>query len=137
MAKSPKEKKSVAAAVLLGLFLGPLGTFYSGWKVFLVFVVLLFGGIIGIVAITGSAYDETMAEIQAENLDEYEHAGAEAGAAIGTGLGFVILFFPYLAVLGLAAIITNVMSCQRHNNRVEAFLRDEAERRHQEILSKT
>lgn len=137
MAKTPKEKKSIAAAVILGLFLGPLGTFYSGWKVFLVFVVLFIGGIIGISAITGTAYNETMSEIETEYLDEYERSGVEAGAAIGTGLGFLVLFFLYLAVLGLAAIITNVMSCQRHNNRVEAFLRDEAERRHQEILSKT
>lgn len=131
-----KEKKSIAAAVILGIFLGPLGTFYSGWKVFLIFLLLCIGGIIGSIIFTSTAYNETISETETKYLDEYEHSGVEAGAATGTTLGFVLLCFLYLAVY-LAAIITNVMSCQRHNNQVEAFLRGEAERRHQEILSKT
>ena len=134
--KEKREKKSVAAAVLLGLFLGPIGTFYTGWKTFLVFMLLLIGGIIGIVAITGTAFEDTMAQVEAEVFDESEAAVAELGAAAGAGIGFVLLLLPYLAILGLAAIITNVVSCQRHNNRVEQFLHDEAERRHQELMSK-
>lgn len=132
--KQSTNKKSVAAAVLLGLFLGPFGTFYTGWKTFLLFIGLFFVGLFGIIAITGSAYEETMAEVQ--HTDELYIEAAEVGASIGAGLGFVILFLPYMAILGLSALITNVVSCQRQNNRVERYLRDEEERRHQELMGK-
>ncbi|MXZ54914.1 MAG: TM2 domain-containing protein [Gammaproteobacteria bacterium] len=133
--KNNREKKSVTAAVLLGLFLGPFGTFYTGWKTFLVFMALFLVGIIGIIAITSSAYDKTMVELE-EEVDVLYADAYEMGAAAGAGVSFILLFIPYMGILGLSALITNVVSCQKHNNRVEKFNQEVAERRHQELMNK-